>query len=372
MLCDVDFSFPDATRTHTVEVARGFALAGYDVDLVARGPDQQVDGVRYSPARGDDEQRLARLVTLNLRTIGLLWRRRRSARCFYLREKWVCAPATIVARVLGYSIVMQVDSIGFGPGQTVGFGWIKRLITALMGRLSHGVLAVTPELKQLLIGSMWVPADRVAVIANGVDVDFFAPMSRADAIAKLGLDPRCSYVIFCGGFHEWSDFDTLLEAFALVVAARPQARLLMVGDGPERELVRRRTRELELEDVVVMTGFVHDRTTVRDYLAAATVAVLPYRAELVKRTSASPVKLNEYLASGRAVVAVDITGVRNLVEDSGAGLVVAGTAHEFSTAILRLLDPAEADRYGAAGRRLAESRLSWRSVIERTLQLFPS
>jgi colanic acid biosynthesis glycosyl transferase WcaI len=120
-----------------------------------------------------------------------------------------------------------------------------------------------------------------------------------------------------------------------------------------------------------MTGAVYERGRVRDYLAAATAALLLYRADVVARTSASPVKLNEYLASGRAVVAVEIAGVRSMVEGSGAGIIVNGDSSAVSDALLQLLrDPEGADAMGACGRRFAEQQLSWRRVMQRTLPLF--
>ncbi len=374
MLCDVDLGFPDATRTHSIEVARGFAAAGLDVDLVARGPDPLIDGVRYARAHGAEQQRALRFVTINQQALRLLWRRRRTADRFYVRDSWTCMPALAAARILGYRVVTQVDGIPYGQGNgEQGRGPVealKRLMAIAMGRLSHGVLAVTPQIKQLLVELARVPPQRICVIPNGVDVDFFRPLPRAQALSRSGLDPACRYVIFCGGFHPWSDFDALLQAFALVVRERPDARLLMVGDGPERNRIEETVRRLVLQDTVALTGFVHDRDRVRDYLAAATVALLIYRTDKVSRTSASPIKLTEYLAAGRAVVAVEIPGVRELLEDTGAGIVVPGSAPAIAAAIVQLLDPERADELGAAGRRLAQERLSWRSVIARTLPLF--
>lgn len=373
MLCDVDFALADATRTHTVEVARGFANAGLDVDLIARGPDPRVNGFRYWAADGREDQRLIRLVTINVKAIGLLWRRRRTANRFYVRDSWSCLPATVAARVLGYHVVTQVDGLSYGrvAGEiSVLAGWVKLVVAVAMGRLSHGVLAVTPEIKRLLVEVALVPPERIDVVPNGVDVEFFRPLVRSDAIARSGLDPACRYIVFCGGFHPWSDFDAIVEAFALVAAERPEARLLLVGDGPERARIERRTQELGLRDRVILTGKVSSRERVRDYLGAAAVTLLAYRIDQVSQTSASPVKLTEYLACGRAVVAVDLPGVREIVEENQAGVVVPGHPGAIAEALLRLLDLERADLLGAAGRRLAEERLSWNLVIERTLPLF--
>ncbi len=373
MVCDVDLALPDATRTHTVEVARGFASLGLDVDLVARGPDPHIAGVLYAAAAGAETQRLRRLLTINSETIRLLWARRGSAERFYVRDKWTCFPAVVFARGAGYRVVTQVDAIPYGRGADEGSllaAYLKLIVAVAMGRLSHGMLAVTPQIKRLLVEVARVPAERISVIPNGVDLEVFTPLSRAEAITRSGLDPGRRYVAFCGGFYHWADFDTMLAAFAAVVASQPDARLLLVGDGPERELIERRALELGVRDRVIITGLVHDRGRVRDYLASATVTLVCHRVDKVMRTSASPVKLMEYLAAGRAVIAVGFPGGTEMIEQPGAGVVVEGGPAELAQAILDLLEPERADRMGAAGRRFAERSLSWTSVVQRTLPLF--
>ncbi|MGN6868369.1 MAG: glycosyltransferase family 4 protein [Solirubrobacteraceae bacterium] len=373
MLCDVDLGLSDATRTHTVGVARGFTRAGLDVHLVARGHDPALPGVRYAAARGGEHQRLTRLATINLQATRLLWSRRRAARRFYLRANWSCFPATVIARALGYHVVMQVDGVPYGPGSPEGrglAGLMKLLVAIAMGRLCHGVLAVTPEIERLLIRVARIPPERISVIPNGVDVEFFVPLRREEAIRRSGLDPACRYLVFCGGLYPWTDFPTMLNAFAAVVSAEPDARMVLVGDGPEREPIERHARGLGVADRVILTGRVSDRERIRDYLGAATVALLAYRIERVRRAGGSPIKLMEYLAAGRAVVGLELPGLRELIEGNQAGLVVPCAADALADAIVALLDPAVADRHGAAGRRYAEAHLSWDSIVQRTLVLF--
>ena len=373
MLCDVDLDVPDATRTHTVEVARGFARAGLAVDLIARGSDPCLPGVEYQAATGAEPERLKRLATINQQAIRRLWLRRRSAERFYVRDSWSCAPAVLAAAALGYRTVLQVDGIPYGPVAGEG-SWranaVKRLLALITGRLAVGQLAVTPQIKQLLVALARVPDERVAVVPNGVDLDFFAPLPREDALRRLGLDDRGRYIVFCGGFNPWTDFDAILAAFADVHRRQPAARLVLVGDGPERAAIEATIARLGIGGATSVTGMISDREQVRDYLAAATVTLLAYRPDRVGPTSASPIKLMEYLAMGRAVVAVDIDGVRELVQRPGAGLVVSDDPAELSRAILSLLDGDRADVCGAAARQVAEARLSWQRVIAETLPLF--
>ncbi len=370
MICDVDLELPDATRTHTIEVARGFAAEGFRVDLVTRGSDPGLTGVRHHRAHGSEGGHVYRVVDLSLRSLVVLCARRRHAERCYVRHKWSNVPIMCMARLLGYRVVTQMDNMPHGRGHEVPIplvvDQVKRLTTALMGRVSHGIVAVTPEIKALLVDELGIPAERIAVLANGADIDFMHPLPRAEAIARAGLDPDCRYAVFCGHFQSWVDFDTLLEAFSKVAARLTDSRLLLVGDGCERERIEGEVARLQIEDSVLITGFVRDRAAVRDLLAAATVTLSAHRSKYL-----SPVKLAEYLACGRAVVATELPGLKEAIEDTGAGLVIPADPQAVSEAIVALLlDPERADELGANGRRLAEELYSWRSIVHRTVPLF--
>ena len=274
MICDVDLEMPDATRTHTVEVARCFAAEGFDVDLVTRGSDPGLTGVRHHRARGSEtgSGRARRITDLTLRSLYILCTRRRSADKCYVRQKWSNVAIVLAARLLGYRVVTQVDDLPYERDHRLLIPFlddrVKRLATILMSRLSHGIVAVTPEIKALLIDEFRTPAERIAALPNGVDIDFFHPLPRAEAIARAGLDPDCRYAVFCGNFQPWVDFDTLLEAFSIVASRLTDARLILVGDGPERELVDGEIRRLGIGDSVLKTGFVRDRAAVRDLIGS--------------------------------------------------------------------------------------------------------
>jgi glycosyltransferase involved in cell wall biosynthesis len=186
----------------------------------------------------------------------------------------------------------------------------------------------------------------------------------------VGLDQKVRYLLFCGRFESWVDFDTLLEAFALVRHRCSNVCLLLVGDGPERERIERRAAALDLSEAVVLTGFVEQRSRVRDYMGAATVALVSHHSGYVRRIGVSPTKLAEYLAAARAIVAKDVPGMREVLDETGAGVVVSDDPQAMAEAIAALLDPTRADELGAIGRRIAEERYTWRSVVQRTIPLF--
>jgi glycosyltransferase involved in cell wall biosynthesis len=312
---------------------------------------------------------------VNKTAFTLLVRRRRAARRFYVRHEWAQLPSIVAARLLGYRVVAQVDDVQFGRGYegkiSLAADWARRIAAVLMARLAAGVVAVTPGIKDVLVGEYHADPRRIAVLPNGVDIALFVPQDRAEAIVRAGLDRDRRYVVFAGLFASWVEFDTMLHAFARVAQTRPDATLVLVGDGPRRPAVQRLVHELGLEDSVLLTGFVRDRERVRDLIGAATVCLVAHWAPRLQRIGASPTKVAEYLASGRAVVALAIPGIREMVEEPVAGFAVPNEPAAMAEAIASLLDdPAAADAAGARGRRAAEQRYSWESVVRRTLPLF--
>jgi glycosyltransferase involved in cell wall biosynthesis len=373
MVCDVDVGLPDATRTHTLEVARCFAREGFDVDLVTRGSDPGLDSVRHLRIQSAIRPRTARVTTLNATAIALLWKRRRSARRLYVRNDWTILPILLAGRILGYRVVTQVDDMPFGRGfeREIGllYDYGRRAGTYLMGQLAHGIVAVTPQLRWLLVDLFRVPPDRIVVLPNGVDTEFIRPLSREEAIGRARLEPSFRYIIFCGNLATWVDFDMLIGAFAIVARARPDARLLMVGGGAEQDRLARLVDQSGLRDHVIMTGFVEDRLRVRDYLASSTVAVTAHANDYINRIGVSPTKLAEYMAAGRAVVVKDVPGLADVLQLADCGIAVRGV-QEMADALLVLLDQERADALGVNGRRLAEDRFTWHSIVHRTVPLF--
>jgi len=373
MVADVDLGSPDGTRTHTVEVARWFAAAGLDVDLVCRGPDPGLPGVRYHRAHGSSTG--ARLISVNARAVAVLWRRKGGARRCYVRHEWAQVPVLAAARALGYRVVTQVDDVAYGPDYESALSpladVVRRAATLAMGRLATGIVAVTRGIARLLADDYHVDPRKLAVLPNGVDLARFTPQDRDGAAARAGLDPRRRYVVFIGLFADWVDFPTMLRGFAGAARDRPDAHLVLVGDGPRRPEVEQLLDELGVTDRATLTGFVRDPDRVRDLIGASMVCLLAHWAPHLQRIGASPTKLAEYFASGRPVVALALPGVKEALEESGAGIAVPDDPERFAAAIGELLDdPERSAALGAAGRRAAEERYSWESVVTRTLPLF--
>ncbi|HEY0214478.1 MAG TPA: glycosyltransferase [Paenirhodobacter sp.] len=157
--------------------------------------------------------------------------------------------------------------------------------------------------------------------------------------------PRGKHVIFIGRLAAVKGLPLLVEAFARVQAKHPDARLSIVGDGPERKPAEARVAGLGITDTVTFHGY-QSSDEVADLLARSDVMVLPSFAEGV------PVVLMEAMASGLPVIASRVAGVQELIEDGVSGYAVApGDIDSLSERLDTLLsDPDLCARMGVAGR----------------------
>ena len=186
----------------------------------------------------------------------------------------------------------------------------------------------------------------VALCPNGVDVDRFAP------VAARALRPASA--VFTGTLRPWHGIETLAEAWQLLGDGAPP--LTVVGDGPGRAL---------LEQVGArMTGAL-PHADVPGELAGANIGIAPYAADAPPYFS--PLKLFEYLAAGLAVVAAEIPGVTELVDERTAVLVPPGDPEALASAVAALAaDRRRRARLGRSGRALAE-RHTWGHRARRIL-----
>jgi glycosyltransferase involved in cell wall biosynthesis len=192
-----------------------------------------------------------------------------------------------------------------------------------------------------------LPARKVAIIANGLDVSRFAPGPARPAGRR---------VVVVANLRPEKGHDVLLDAAAMVLREMPDAAFEIVGDGPESGRLRAHASALGLARSVRFLGH-EDRVETR--LAGADVFVLPSRSE------AMPNAVLEAMSAGLAVVASAVGGIVEVVESGRTGLLVPpGDAPAFAREILRLLaDPALATRLGRSARDEIVNRHSFDRMV---------
>jgi len=260
--------------------------------------------------------------------------------------------------------VARVPVVLAGKRSLTGSSLSERGAWRGIARLSDTVLVNAEALREqgecLGMRAHW------AVVRNGVDVARFAsPETREAARARLGLDPNRAVVGTIGRLEPRKGYEVLLAAMQ-VIAARTNGtcpQVLLVGDGPLREALERRTDEVGLGHVVRFTGNLSD---VRPALAAMDVFVLPSHEEGMSNA------LLEAMASGRPVVATAVGGTGELVADGRTGLLVPPAAPaELAEAVQCLLhDRPRAAQLAAAAQAFVGREFGARARVAELERLY--
>jgi glycosyltransferase involved in cell wall biosynthesis len=230
----------------------------------------------------------------------------------------------------------------FGPVQTEAF---RRLEQGL-ARVTDALVAVSPEVRDDLVALGVAPAEKIAVIRLGLDLErrlATTPGAAGALRRELGLPAGRFLVSWLGRMTEIKRVDDLLRSFADLRAGGADADLLLVGDGPLRDGLEALADALGIRDRCHFIGF---RSDVGAIYAASDAVVL------TSANEGTPVTVIEAQAAGRPVVSTDVGGVRDIVTDGVSGFIVPpGDTAAIADRLRALADDRElCERLGDAGR----------------------
>ncbi len=238
----------------------------------------------------------------------------------------------------------------------------RRSANRWLGRWPQQICAVSDHLRSFMVTEGFAP-DRVRVVHNGVDTRPWPTESeRIEARAALGL-PAEAYVLGTAArFDPVKDLPLLVAAFAEVRRAEPRARLVLVGDGPERDRVESAIAALGLPGAVSRPGH---RADLARLLPAFDVFVNSSVTEGISLT------ILEAMAAALPVVATRVGGTPEVVVDGETGVLVpARNAGAMAQAALHLADQATRARLGAAGRARLEREFTFDRMLNDYVRLY--
>ncbi len=262
-------------------------------------------------------------------------------------------PATIAARLAGVpAMVSQVHNVQ--TWETIRQRWLDRFLC----RWRTSIVAVSEQVRRDVIRNLRVEREKTRVIYNGVDVNRFSDRSLREPTRKaLGLRPRDMAIIYHGRLVEQKNPDLLLKIGAEIARIRVGVRVVIAGDGPLREELERKTKEMGMEAQVRFLG---RRDDVPALLQAADMSVLPSFKEGFSNA------VLEAMAAGLPVVATDVGGNAEAIEHGKSGWIVPPhNTGAFLNAVAELVDdPKERVRMGREARKRAERFSLDRMVLE--------
>lgn len=230
-----------------------------------------------------------------------------------------------------------------------------------MWNKADALIAVTDGIKRYLVRH-GVGENKIWVIGNGANTDLFRPMDQNIIRSELGLDPVSTYVCFVGNLAPWQGVEYFIHAAPLVLERDSEVKFLIVGDGAIRDKLEKMVSNLGLNENFIFTGTV-PYEDVPKYINAGDICVVPKLK--VFGYGYSPLKLYEYMACGKPVIATNTKGFE-ILELYNAGLLVnPEVAQELSEAIVKLQEGELRKRMGENGRVAIIEEYSWEKVAER-------
>lgn len=360
----------DGQSVHVEELVAALRALGHEVMVVGPG--------FYAKAEFGGESGLVATIRARLpRWVGELaelaynvpawWRLRRACLRFqpaliYERNNLYFLAGTLVARRTGVPLFLEVNApLADERSRHGGLGlprlarWLERFVW----RSADRVFAVTGVLKAM-IAVAGVPAERIEVVPNGIDPARFASLPlRPEAPDPVVLG-------FVGFVRDWHGLDAVIAAMAADREMRLE--LMIVGDGPAVSALHTQAEALGVANRVRFPGLAAHEA-IPGLVAGFDIALQPRVVAY-----ASPLKLFEYMAAGKAIVAPDQPNIREVLSDGETALLFDPAVPDAMWVAIRRLvaDPAMRSRLGAAARMEIERRdYTWRGNATRVIKLQP-
>ncbi|MCU1500249.1 MAG: glycosyl transferase group 1 [Acidimicrobiales bacterium] len=330
------------------------------------------DGVRVHrvwmlPAMGTGSRRVVSYVSFTAScALGLVRTRKPDVILIESPPLFVAVPGIVYGALRRVPVVLNVADLW--PDAAVAVGAITpgrrlRWMFALERwayRRADLVSTVTDGVKARLIDKS-VPADKIAMLVNGVDTSMFCPDAADPAILDELALPSGPFLIYAGTMGLAHDLDPLLTAMASLTDESDMPYLLMIGGGSERDRLEQRVRDERITNVVFRKAI--PPAELARLLPLAQIGVVTL-ADIPLNRDTRPAKLLPLMASGIPCLFAGTGEGTSVLTEHRAGLAVRNNPPEIAEALRSMAhDPAGRQEMGSAGRESAVDSWSWRAHV---------
>ena len=299
----------------------------------------------------------------------IFWR----PRIIYWRQAYLTFFPVLLSRLFGKKIITEVNGLTIDEVESEPLPKIrKRLILAFENfnyRFSSHLICVAPRIRARILEYYRLPPDKVSVILNGVNSDRMPVIDPKKAKKEIGLLPDIKVVGFVGHFFPWDGIEYLIEAAPQIIEEIKDIRFLIVGHGQWGEHLPAMAAQKDLTEYFIFTGKVPwERLYL--YVNAFDVATAPYSKAINFQSGRSSLKILEYFACKKPVIASQteiIPEIVDLTEKKLRITVQPEDAKALAEAILSLLKNDDLrEQMGKEGRAYVEREKSWKIVAQKT------
>ena len=231
--------------------------------------------------------------------------------------------AVVLAKIFDIPLIIEADAPSVYEERMFEYNYyrfprIPEYIEKKIITCADRTICVSNAAKEYFI-RQGIPDDKLAVVTNGVDIKRFNPgVDSREIREQFGLK-NVVCVGFVGSFHLWHGIENLSKMIDAVIKEVPSTKFLMVGKGgPMFELFKEFVMERGFSNNVIFTGFVPMKDMPK-YISAMDIVLAPY--PNIKLFHYSPVKIFEYMASGKPVISTKIGQIKEIIRDGYNGLL---------------------------------------------------
>lgn len=364
---------------HVYDLSRHLARIGWEVHVVTietgdTPHTELVEGVhvhRVHVLQPDGEEFWHWVFQLNLMLIDCVQQLVDSGLNFELihAHDWlVCDAARTLKQRYGWPLVGTIHATEHGRNRGIHTD-IQHKIHSQEWRLTYEarrVIVCSTYMKHEVIDIFQLPADKIAIIPNGVDVELL--QVQAAGPGRRSQEPYAKeheqIILYFGRLVREKGVQTLIEAMPAILSKCPGAKLIIIGKGPALPDLEQQTAALGLEDKILLTGYLTDEER-NHLLGLAAVTVFPSLYEPFGIVAL------EAMAAGAPVVVSDVGGLGDIVRHGHNGLkMYPGDAASLSRQVIEIINNKNLARVlsETAGRELG--RFDWRHIAGHTIEVY--
>jgi glycosyltransferase involved in cell wall biosynthesis len=367
-ITDIYFCSKDATLVHVKEIINNlseiknemFLIGTKSGEIKVKAKIKYLRSYHIRPLRG---------ILFNLKLFFILpfYIYKNKIQVVYTRQSGTLIVPAIISKLFSIPYITEVngnmEEEMIESKQPQIYCKICNLVERISYKIAKKIVVVTSELKEYLVKKYNLNPNKIEIIENGADSKFFKPLDKEKCKLKLNLNKNYKYLCYTGNFALWQGLETLIKSFEIVLKKYPNTKLLLVGDGEQKEDLIKLSKKNNISEKIIFTGRV-EHELIPYYLCASEVCLAPFTAERNKRMGSSAFKTYEYASCGRPIITTHL----DFVNKNKCGLVAkADNYQDLAKKIIYLLkNPKLAKQMGENGRRAILKSYSWKNVAERT------
>lgn len=268
-------------------------------------------------------------------------------------------------RTVYYNIKNQIPTIMESHTPNITHPDLQRVIKQSHSKYFKGLVTISDILKQNLVRAGG-PEDKILVLDDGVDVESFQNIEKSGACVSLGLPQDKFIAMYCGHLYQGRGIEYILDAAKIL----KETTFVIVGGSRSDVSYWQKYAINAGLDNVIFTGFVENRL-VPTYLKAADALLMPYTRDTLTYEWMSPLKLFEYMAAGRPIIATDLEAIKKRIQHMETGILVKEKSGDEIANAIRLVfaDKTLADKLSRNAEKKAE-KYTWKRRAEVILDEF--